>query len=397
MRTVLFPPHFGDRYDQSPAADWLRSFAAWLKTMGYNETTQKGHVMALRLVLERQPRLPPDARFGAVELDPMFHSQIRPTQFRHVRWAFEQFLRSKKQWIDRPRESRHDRLLDSYREHLQSLLGLARSTVSAKISFARRFLESTCPIDDGPSRIGIADVERYIVRRSRQIGRGGLKNELATVRSFLKFCASKDICRSHLAEVDFSVKFVGDKPPRAIPWKHVRRLLGSIDRSTPMGCRDHAALHLMARYGLRTGEVTSITVDDLDLKAGRLRVRQAKVKSILVLPIRKETRQLLSHYLRTARPKCGLPELFVSVQAPTVPFSRNAIAQAFRRHAERSGLPLRNSSPYGLRHAFASQLLERGVGMPAIGQLLGHRTIESTSQYLRIHTSALRDVALPVP
>ena len=77
--------------------------------------------------------------------------------------------------------------------------------------------------------------------------------------------------------------------------------------------------------------------------------------------------------------------------------TRAAIAAAFQRHIHRSALPLLGHSPYGLRHGFAMRLLERGVGIKAIGDLLGHRTIESTAVYLRLNTEALREVPLPVP
>ena len=77
--------------------------------------------------------------------------------------------------------------------------------------------------------------------------------------------------------------------------------------------------------------------------------------------------------------------------------TRVAVAAVFQRQAHRSDLPLHGYSPYGLRHGFAMRLLERGVGIKAIGDLLGHRTFESTAVYLRLNTEALRDVALPVP
>jgi len=98
-----------------------------------------------------------------------------------------------------------------------------------------------------------------------------------------------------------------------------------------------------------------------------------------------------------ARPRTTRMELFLSVLAPLAPMTRAAVAAAFQRHIHRSGLPLLGHSPYGLRHGFAMRLLERGVGIKAIGDLLGHRTLESTAVYLRLNTEALREVALPVP
>src|SRR5208282_4332932 len=90
-------------------------------------------------------------------------------------------------------------------------------------------------------------------------------------------------------------------------------------------------------------------------------------------------------------------EVFLSVLAPRRPMVRGGISEIFRRRVKDAGLPLADHSPYGLRHGFAMRLLERGVGVKAIGDLLGHRSLESTGVYLRLNTEALRDVALAVP
>jgi len=106
---------------------------------------------------------------------------------------------------------------------------------------------------------------------------------------------------------------------------------------------------------------------------------------------------VLQRYLREGRPASDRLELFTRVIAPAGALTRGAIAEAFRRQVRRSGLPLTGASPYGLRHSFAMRLLGRNVGVKAIGDLLGHRSLEATSVYLRLQTDALRDVALPLP
>ena len=106
---------------------------------------------------------------------------------------------------------------------------------------------------------------------------------------------------------------------------------------------------------------------------------------------------MLQRYLREGRPAGDRPELFPRLIAPAGALTRTAIAEAFQRHVRRSGLPLSGASPYGLRHGFAMRLLERNVGVKAIGDLLGHRSLEATSVYLRLQIDALRDVALPLP
>jgi integrase len=153
----------------------------------------------------------------------------------------------------------------------------------------------------------------------------------------------------------------------------------------------------MAHYGLRTGEVTLLTLDSVDWQAGTLRVEQPKTRSVLLLPLTAPVADVLQRYLHEGRPATDRPELFLRAIAPAGALTRGAIAEAFQGHVRRSGLPLQGASPYGLRHSFAMRLLERQVGVKAIGDLLGHRSLEATSVYLRLQIDALRDVALPLP
>ena len=192
-------------------------------------------------------------------------------------------------------------------------------------------------------------------------------------------------------------RYRDEQPPRAIPWTLIEQLLDSIDRSTPVGLRDHAIFYLMAHYGLRTGEIPLLMLDSIDWQARTLRVEQPKTRSVLVLPLTDPAAEVLQRYLREGRPAGDRPELFPRLIAPAGALTRSAIAEAFRRHVRRSGLPLSGASPYGLRHGFAMRLLERNVGIKAIGDLLGHRSLEATSAYLRLQIDALRDVALPLP
>jgi integrase/recombinase XerD len=97
------------------------------------------------------------------------------------------------------------------------------------------------------------------------------------------------------------------------------------------------------------------------------------------------------------RPRTTLPHVFLSILAPLRPVFRSSVAAIFQRRVKDAGIPLAEYSPYCLRHGFAMRLLGRGVGMKAIGDLLGHRSLDSTSAYLRINTEAMRDVALSVP
>jgi integrase len=156
-------------------------------------------------------------------------------------------------------------------------------------------------------------------------------------------------------------------------------------------------LHLMAHYGLRTGELTYLTLDSINWRARTLTVWQPKTRSTLVLPLHDLTLNILGDYIELARPQIDLPWLFIRGAAPLAQMTKFAASFMFRTRARRSGLPISGYSAYSLRHAFAHRLFQQGVGMKAIGDLMGHRNLVSTSVYLRLQSESLRDVALQVP
>jgi len=176
----------------------------------------------------------------------------------------------------------------------------------------------------------------------------------------------------------------------------VRKLISSIDTSSIEGRRDHAILYLMAYYGMRPSEVAALTVDSVDWDNRTLRVDQCKTRSVAILPIDDRTVDVIYRYL-LCRPDGPWEKLFLRVRCPSGPIKAATIGDIYTNRVQRSGLPIQDSSAYSLRHSFAMRLLERGVGVKSIGDLLGHRGMESTCVYLRLHTNALRDVALPMP
>jgi len=384
-------------YEGSPVADWLGDFSDWLEKSSYRESVIRLHVAALRFSLEPHAPVPRERCFSQADLQEIIVCAQRPREFRHTRSAFERFLRSCGQWIDPPRAGRYVDLIDSFRQYLVETRGLAPSTVDQHTRVAGLFLNTALPPSGQLADISTADVEHFIAARAKQLGRGSLQMTAAYLRSFLHFCTDHDEVAAGIDVFDMPRRYRGERPPRAIPWTLVEQLLDSIDRSTPVGLRDHAIFYLMAHYGLRTGEIPLLILESVDWQARTLRVEQAKTRSMLVLPLTDPAAGVLQRYLREGRPVTHRPELFPRLIAPAGALTRGAIAEAFRRHVRRSGLPLKGASPYGLRHGFAMRLLERDVGIKAIGDLLGHRSLEATSAYLRLQIDALRDVALPLP
>jgi integrase/recombinase XerD len=156
-------------------------------------------------------------------------------------------------------------------------------------------------------------------------------------------------------------------------------------------------LHLMAYYGLRASEIAALRIGSIDWDRKICRVEQRKTQWDLFLPLSDRTVALLRRYLRHGRPDSTLPQLFLRARRPTGSLRHYGVCDIFYTRAAKSGLPLDGYSSYSLRHSFAMRLLQRGVGVKAIGDLLGHHSLEATCVYLRLDMSSLRSVALPVP
>jgi site-specific recombinase XerD len=358
---------------------------------------RRAHINVVRRVFETYGPLAIDTSFGSSDLVELFKTRVRLKQFRAARVTFERFLKDRGQWATARLRYRHSDLIDQYEKHLIEMRGLAPSTTTAHLVIVREFLNAHCRATLELQDLTIRDVERFIASRSKRGGRGALQAVVGSLRLFLRYCHDRKFLTGRLDEIDMPRKYRDERPPRAIPWDSAQALLKSISRRTRMGCRDHAMLYLMTHYGLRTGEVCNLKLNDIDLKKRELRVTQSKTQQILALPLTEQTTRILGRYLKFGRPRTTLPQAFLSILAPLRPVHRASLAAIFQRRVKDAGIPLAEYSPYCLRHGFAMRLLGRGVGIKAIGDLLGHRNLDSTSAYLRINTEAMRDVALSVP
>jgi integrase len=167
------------------------------------------------------------------------------------------------------------------------------------------------------------------------------------------------------------------------------------DRS-PLGLRDHAILLLLSTYGMRAGEITRLRLDDIDWRAETLRIRHSKTGMRSLLPLMAPVGEALLNYLRRGRPKTDTREIFIRARAPYRPLSR--IYSEVRRRLEAAGVkPSGKCGPHTFRHARAVSLLRASVPRKIIGDLLGHRSEESTIPYLKLATEDLRAIALEIP
>jgi integrase/recombinase XerD len=290
-------------------------------------------------------------------------------------------------------------LTRQFEEFLHAERGLAPTTVSDYSHTARAFLEDRF---GGQAlhleRLRPQDLHGFVVREIRRVSRSCGKRAIAALRSFLRFLLQRGAIQNDLARTLPGVAtWRLSHLPKTLPPEQVEQLLASCDRSTPTGNRDYAILLLLARLGLRGGEVLAMTLEDLDWERSEIVVR-GKGQRLERLPLSAEVGAALACYLRDVRPARETRRVFIRMNAPLQGLAgSSAISCIVQRALRRAGLNPELKGAHLLRHSLATDLLRCGASLSEIGQLLRHRQPTTTQIYAKVDIVALRGIALPWP
>ncbi len=288
--------------------------------------------------------------------------------------------------------------IGEYANHLREIRGFAASTVSSHRRTAQCFLHHLEETGTTLECVRASNIESYTAKIGKRLSRGTLQHEIGALRGFLRFLSTDGRVPTGLdCQIDTPRLYRLEQLPRALPWETVRTLLKSADRTSPMGLRDYAMFLLIATYGLRASEIVAISLDDIRWRQRILRIHQRKTSSPLELPLTNEVLAALVKHLKRTPPPAPYRRAFLRMRAPMGLLKPTAVTEAFQALVRKSGLPIPYQGPHCLRHSYAVHLLKNGTPLKTIGDILGHRTAESTSMYLRLATGDLREVALAVP
>jgi integrase/recombinase XerD len=289
-------------------------------------------------------------------------------------------------------------LAEEYGNHLREVCGFVASTAAHHRRTVQCFLKHLEDEAVMLRSVQPGNIESYIVKASKRLSRATLQHHIAAVRGFLRFLAMDGRVTSGLdRQIDTPRLYRLEQLPRTLPWSTVTTLLQSIDTMAAIGLRDYAMFLLIATYGLRASEVVAVTLDDIRWRHGSLRIYQRKTSSTLELPLTNEVSCAIVKHLKRTPPQPPHRRVFLRMRAPSGVLQPTAITEAFQCMVRKSGLSIPFQGPHCLRHSFAVHLLENGTPLKTIGDILGHRTAESTSMYLRLATGDLREVTLEVP
>jgi site-specific recombinase XerD len=292
------------------------------------------------------------------------------------------------------------RLTEEFRLYLERERRLAPATVFSYVVHAGRFL-SQCFADRSVrlDRLRADDVVRFVQREAARLHHPKRSKLMTTaLRSLLQYARYRGLISIDLrASVPSVASWSMASIPRALSSDQVQRLLTHCDRRTALGRRNWAILLLLARLGLRAGEIVELTLEDLDWAAAELCIRRGAT-DLDRLPLPQDVGAALADYLRHARPACCSRRVFVRMRAPHRGFASSvAICSIVRRALERAGLNPALKGAHLLRHSVATQMLRQGASLAEIGELLRHRSQQTTMIYAKVDLDLLRPLALPWP
>ena len=246
----------------------------------------------------------------------------------------------------------------------------------------------------------VRDVDAYMDLRTPGLTRKSLKDVAERLRSFLRH-----LHRTGRVAIDLSPHVIApllyayEGIPSVLSPEQIATVLDTAGNdASPKGLRDHAILQLLANYGLRAGEVAHLKLDDIDWRAETLRVHRSKTGAQSLLPLLESAGEAVLLYLRHGRPETDTRDVFIRMRAPYLRMSEAAIYSAVSRRLAAAGVtPVGKRGPHIFRHARAVSLLRASVPRKVIGDVLGHRSPDSTVLYLKLATEDLRAIALEVP
>ncbi|GAN82073.1 site-specific integrase [Acidocella aminolytica] len=286
-----------------------------------------------------------------------------------------------------------------YEIWLREERGLARASIAALIWEARNFLARQFDHGiDSLAGLSVTDVDRYMDLRAPKLTRCSLKSVAERLRSLLRYLHTTGRVATDLSgHVIAPMLYAYEGVPSLLDRGQIIAVLESAKRDkTPAGLRDHAILQLLAIYGLRSGEIRHLRIEDIDWRTETIHVHHNKTRAGTLLPLLVPVGEAVLAYLRSGRPETDTREIFLRTRAPYRKLDK--LYSTVRRRLRDAGVqPPGKCGPHIFRHARAVEMLRAAVPQKVIGDLLGHRSTGSTAPYLKLATEDLRAIALDVP
>lgn len=295
-------------------------------------------------------------------------------------------------------------LIDEYWMHMRRIRNFQEKTFKDHRLYIAWFLKDLKKRKIEQHAIALTDVDHFVatLTTQRKLAVTTAANACICIRHFLRF-----LYRTKRIGTDLAPAVIGPtlrqmlkRPPANVSLTAIKKVLGAIDRTRPLGKRDFAIFLTAASYGWGIADVLSLRLDGIDWYRNTLSIIRPKTGVRIEVPLRPQVAHALATYIQTARPaNTGKREVFLRHDAPwaKVP-TTSTIRMNLKRYAEKAGIPLPSRCKLKVfRCAHIAEQLNRGVPAKVVVDVVGHSDTQSLSKYAGINMEQLRRCALPVP
>ena len=318
--------------------------------------------------------------------------RIAKGEFAHIATEWLRFLGK---WNSNLPGVRYQHQVDCFLRHLREDRGYTVHTVLSRQSALRLFFNWLALRNCALEEVAPATIAEYFVEhRSKNWTRATIAMYANSLRSFFSYANQRGWCEHGIAEtIERPRLYSLSGIPQGPTWKDVQRLNASLSSNRAGHIRDYAIILLLAVYGLRIGEVASLTLDDVDWHADRIRIHRLKRRIPQEYPLTAEVGNAILRYIRLVRPKTVHRQVFLRLLSPHRPFTIRGLSTSIALRIRALSIPLPSYGPHCLRHACATHLLSEGFSIKEIGDHLGHRSARATQIYAKVDEAGLRLVA----
>ncbi|MGA2119390.1 MAG: tyrosine-type recombinase/integrase [Bryobacteraceae bacterium] len=217
--------------------------------------------------------------------------------------------------------------------------------------------------------------------------------------AFLRFLSAAGVVPDHLQYAVPRVRqWTHAALLRFLPTEDLNRVLALPTEATAKGFRDRAMILLLARFGLRAGEIVRLELGDIDWRAGTILIRAGKTRRERVFTLPQDAGEALVRYLKEGRATTHHRRIFLNLYPPHEPLASAVILSGIAQgELRKAGINGHRPGAYVFRHPLAAHMVCRGTTFKEVADILGHRALESTAIYPKLDLSSLAQVAIAWP
>ncbi len=304
------------------------------------------------------------------------------------------------QFLDRlqkavPRKVWYTSLIQDFATFMTCERGLSPNTIRNRCWQVEQFLRWYQSQDCNIASIRAADIDRFLrTYGAERWSRVSMASSVGALRSFFKYAEIRKWTDSSISEsIQGPRLFAHENLPMGPVWDDVKHLFDAMQSQQASDIRDRVIIMLFAIYGLRSGEVASLRLEDIDWENKQVKITRQKQRRSQIYPLIPLVGNALIQYLQSVRPRCSYREVFLTLKAPIKSLSIGGLSSLVSKRITKLGIRTPHKGPHALRHACATHLLSEGFSLKEIGDHLGHRSSSATRIYAKVDLQSLREVA----